>query len=271
MKALLVPCFPGELGWELINYAPYVNYIYSQKPYQEVHVVTRAGREAIYPMGTHFYPIDLSSKDSMGNNGPVASCNTLVQILSKRFKVKKIEFPLNGCTYVEPRSFIKYKANEENLKKWEHIKPNSVVLCIRGRRFGSHKNWNSSNWLSLCNYLLSLNLVPVITGIKESIQFDIPTGCVNLWDQTSIGDLISIMQKSKLVIGQSTGPMHLAALCGIPHVVWGSRRIQERYLDTWNPHKTMVEYHNCGKNDFNCSFEDIKPLIDKFCKNENRI
>jgi len=56
-------------------------------------------------------------------------------------------------------------------------------------------------------------------------------------------DLIAIFSLCRLVVGQSTGTMHLASLCGVPHVVWGSDRIGIRYKKTWNPFHTPVIYH----------------------------
>ncbi|KKK93189.1 hypothetical protein LCGC14_2695360, partial [marine sediment metagenome] len=138
------------------------------------------------------------------------------------------------------------------------------VLCVRGRKFGNHKNWSAENWRQLCELLLSMNLIPVITGMKESVVFDPPEGCIELWNQTTIGDLIAVMQKSQFVIGQSTGPMHLASLSGVPHAVWGTGRIQDRYIKSWNPHGTTVEFHACKQ--FMSTYEDIVNLVNSMVK-----
>lgn len=263
-NVLFVSVYPGELGWELINYAPHICYLVCRKKYKQVHIMVREGRQAIYPMGTHFYPINLDSSKSMGNNGPRVKDSGIPAELSKHFSVDEVKTPSGGCKYIKKRKYIKYKATDAALYKWRHIPKNSVVLCIRGRRFGNHKNWENTNWSQLCQLLLKMNFTPVITGTKESVVFDPPAGCLDLWGSTTIDDLIAVMQKSLFAIGQSTGPMHLASLSGVPHAVWGTPRIQDRYLNTWNPHKTLVEYFACKK--FISTYEDVAGLVHSMVK-----
>lgn len=261
INVLYVPVYPGELGWEIINYVPYVNYIFSQKEYSEVHVVVRSGREALYPMGTHFYPISLSSETSMANNGPIPPPNKIAHKLEKRgLIVDTVKVPTGGMKYCKHRSFIKYNANAEHLQKWRGLPTNSVVLAVRGRKYGSHKNWDTHNWVKLCKHLISKNFTPILTGLRESVIIDC-SGCIDLTNQTTIADLLAIMKLSLLVIGQSTGPMHLASLSGVPHVVWGSARIAVRYTNSWNPHNTIVKYCSC-ENNFLCSYESVKSMVD---------
>jgi hypothetical protein len=57
--------------------------------------------------------------------------------------------------------------------------------------------------------------------------------------------LCNYMASSPLVIGPTSGPMHLAALCGAPHLVWtGHKRTLQRCQKDWNPLDTecMVFY-----------------------------
>ncbi|MHA2279411.1 MAG: glycosyltransferase family 9 protein [Promethearchaeota archaeon] len=261
-KALYIPCYPGELGWELINYVPYVNSIFHNGMYAEVHAVPRIGREALYPMATHFHPIDLPTKKSMGNSGLRPPKNGIVKGLRKRFStVDCVVLPTGGCRYVKPRRFLVYKADEASLQKWRHIPVNSIVCSVRGRDFGVHKNWPGDNWRKLCEHIIDRGFRPVIVGMKELVDFQLPEGCIDVRDRTTMADLIAIMQKSRFVIGQSSGPMHLASLCQVPHAVWGSPRLHDRYAKSWNPHKTMMEYHHCRE--FQCTLEDALGLADR--------
>ncbi len=263
-KALYVPVFTGELGWEVINYVPHVNYICSQSEYDEVHVVVRDGRECLYPMGTHFYPVSLSTRNSMGNGGVSAPRNNIAsQLVARGLQVDEIGIPKSGMRYIKTRKYLRYKANQNILSKW-NIPENGVTMLVRGRKFGSHKNWASDNWIALCEYILSKSLVPIITGLQEQVTFQEPAGCLNLQGQTTLEDLLTIMQRSKFAVGQSTGPAHFASLAGVPHAIWGSRRIEERYTGSWNPHKTVVEYHVCGEQ-FKCSIESAIALVDRIC------
>lgn len=270
-KALFAPCYPGELGWELINYAPYVNYHCKKNSYDEVHIVVRKGREAVYPMGTHLYPIKLSTNKSMGNSGSSPPASKIPKELSKQgFEVTKVKELPPGCRFSKRRDFFKYEAQEGWLRKWRHIPNNAVTLTMRDRQFGRHKNWPLDSWKKLCDYLLSENFTPVLTGIRESKSpLSLPDGCLDLLGRTSLSDLIAIMQKSQFVVGQSTGPAHLASLSCVPHAIWGSARIEERYKKSWNPHKTLNEYYSCGK-EFQCSTKEVIATISRLREKLNK-
>ena len=263
-RALYVPCYPGELGWELINYAPHVNHVFSRHDYDEVHCIVREGREVLYPMASHCHPISLSTKKSMGNNGVKPPHNKILANLRKQFStVDTVKVPVGGCKYVKHRKYLRYAADDDSLWKWRHIPANSVVFCVRGRNFGVHKNWSPKNWKKLIEHIMGKGYTPVVTGIKELISIDLPNGCVDVQNETTLSDLLAIMKKSKFVIGQSTGPLHFASLSGIPHAVWGSPRIRDRYLKSWNPHHTKVEYQICPSGGFNCSVKDAIALADR--------
>jgi ADP-heptose:LPS heptosyltransferase len=60
--------------------------------------------------------------------------------------------------------------------------------------------------------------------------------------------LCDIISAARLVIGVSSGVMHLAAACGADLVVWGDDRtyynetLEKRYKETWNPHHVNVQW-----------------------------
>jgi ADP-heptose:LPS heptosyltransferase len=52
--------------------------------------------------------------------------------------------------------------------------------------------------------------------------------------------ICDIMRNSECVFGPSSGPMHLASLCGAPHIVWSTSKNKTRYEENWNPLSTPV-------------------------------
>ena len=58
--------------------------------------------------------------------------------------------------------------------------------------------------------------------------------------------LMNLISRARLVVGVSSGLMHLAAACGTDIVVWGDRRtyfgetLEKRYKMTWNPFNVRV-------------------------------
>lgn len=62
-------------------------------------------------------------------------------------------------------------------------------------------------------------------------------------DQRSVDMNVAIrmITSSRIVVGGSSAPMHLASLCGAPIVVWiGNGADIERYRTYWNPHGSTV-------------------------------
>lgn len=55
--------------------------------------------------------------------------------------------------------------------------------------------------------------------------------------------LFDLLASSRVLAGPSSGPMHLGALCGCPHVVWsGVDENRPKYEKYWNPFATPVVY-----------------------------
>lgn len=52
------------------------------------------------------------------------------------------------------------------------------------------------------------------------------------------------LRSAKVAVGPSSGTMHLASLCGCPHVTFtdGHANVKRRYLATWNPFGASAKY-----------------------------
>jgi hypothetical protein len=57
----------------------------------------------------------------------------------------------------------------------------------------------------------------------------------------NLRDTVSAICSAKLVVGGSSGPMHLSSLCDVPIMVWiGPSADIQRYLSYWNPFRSRV-------------------------------
>jgi hypothetical protein len=56
-----------------------------------------------------------------------------------------------------------------------------------------------------------------------------------------LSKLADILSSCRLVVGQSSGPVHFASLCKAPHLTWGGYRFRTyiRYAHHWNPFSTL--------------------------------
>lgn len=75
---------------------------------------------------------------------------------------------------------------------------------------------------------------PVERKLIEKISLDMPQGLFYCPDLT-LSQLISLLSRGNLFIGNSTGPMHIAAALGIPVVaIFGPKHPRDSYL-RWGP------------------------------------
>jgi len=84
-----------------------------------------------------------------------------------------------------------------------------------------------------------------IAAIGTTDQALLPEGVVDRRG-APLDEVMNMMSSARLMLGPSSGPMHLASLCGTPHVVWArdrqqsaiNKRNKERYESYWNPLET---------------------------------
>jgi ADP-heptose:LPS heptosyltransferase len=86
------------------------------------------------------------------------------------------------------------------------------------------KRWPADHYGVLCRLLWDRGMAPVVIGgpdeqeIAALIELICPQ-TTNLVGQTSLGEIFAIARRAAVVVGNDTGPMHLAALSGAPCVV----------------------------------------------------
>jgi hypothetical protein len=246
-KTLLAGPWIGELGWELFCWQGYLRQI--SKDYKKVIVACKKGHEFIYKDFCHefieFNVPEGITVDSWFSNGNIEKeINQLLKTIRYdiRLEAQNIGFLLNGITgeiminkidgrYLNQK-FIKFSANNE----YENI---DIVLHPRNRTVGSDRNWDADKWQKLINLLIKKYKVGVI-GNGETFELKNMLDFRNIPIEKTIG----IISNTKLVVGQSSGPMHLASLCGTPHLVWSSEHNRNRYLKYWNPFKTPCYFYS---------------------------
>ena len=89
----------------------------------------------------------------------------------------------------------------------------------------TYKMWHPEQFASLCQRLRRLGATPILIGAGakdraqiERIQTFLCEPAMNLCDQLSLEALVALMQQSQGYVGNDSGPMHLAAACGLATV-----------------------------------------------------
>ena len=85
------------------------------------------------------------------------------------------------------------------------------------------KRWPADNYRTLGESWLKQGVIPVIIGGPDeadlAAEITDGTGILNLAGQTSFADIAALSREAAGVVGNDTGPMHIAAICGCPSVV----------------------------------------------------
>lgn len=99
-----------------------------------------------------------------------------------------------------------------------------AVLVPGGAAHRPEKRWPVEGYISLAGRLRDTGLTPVVVGgayehpLARDIAAMVPE-TIGLTAATSLLQLISVIRGATLAVGNDSGPMHIAALLGIPSVV----------------------------------------------------
>ena len=86
------------------------------------------------------------------------------------------------------------------------------------------KRWPAEKYALLARHLHDKGVTPVIIGARSEADLAaliclICPGTLDLTGKTSLGELHDLARRAAVVVGNDTGPMHLAALTGTPCLV----------------------------------------------------
>lgn len=288
MKILVAGPYIGELGFEIGNWVPHLAAL--RDKYDSMVIFARNGHKDLYPFADKFigFNFGLESRHCDKNWMMKPSREELLRYNILETQVKKYvkliqksrheaslypsDSKIRNKLFVE-KSPIILNGSEEKINKWNQILPSGlrVVFVIRSYTRGASKNSNKNLLNKIVGKLKDrINVNCILVGQEElPFQCEVRNKCVDLLNKTTIDDLISIYSMSNVIVGASTGTIHLASACGIPHVTWVDwvgdlPAIKDRYYTSWNLNKTPIKYLDSTE----VNFEEIINSILIFLNNE---
>lgn len=231
MKIFAGP-FIGEFGWELFGWQGYLR-SWSTNSQDEIYIAARPGHEVLYAdFATKFIPYEVK-----GTQTCFAKCDDWID---DRIEEKYMEV---GDNHV-PSTI-----------NWKNIKPTYIRfgtdrardrydMIVHARFTDKHgtgcRDWPIDKWKELIS-MLNPGRVASIGSKNASLHVPSTTDLRGV----PLSTVVNILASSKILLGPSSGPMHLGSLCGIPHVVWSDNKKwamknKDRYEIVWNPLKTPV-------------------------------
>lgn len=246
------PCI-GEFGWELMSWQGYVRARATGAEYSVV--CSTRGFEPIYAnINATFVPHSIEGqRDGLA----MKPCSTPGKLQAARnalnsyaftaiscgHKVERLQLPKRLPIPLDQQEFFKYGTVDKTCAY-------EVIVHARNRQhslpFGG-ANYPLHYWRYIIDALYTAGYRRVASIGSRDASHHVP----NTDDLRGIKlrDLFNVLASARLVIGPSSGPMHLASLCGTPHLVWAGDRVQPiirttnkaRYEKLWNPFNTPVK------------------------------
>ena len=270
--------FVGELGYEIGEWVPHIKGL-ADRFKCRAHVFAKKGHEVLYPFAEKIHTFDFP--------GGHMNCNWLINPREEEVELyndleKKVrdyaaqdEFQSKyRILETSGRSGV-FKASRNKVPmllgapanltaKWKKTLPSTttVTLTFRASTRGSERNSNIDTLRRAAEFIIKNGWTPVTVG-KIDDEYSVPDIIgLNLINQTSLADLVAIYNLSSAVVGSSTGIVHLAAACGVPHITWGSTHADNevivRYNKEWNLNNTWVRFVS---KDWDVNFEDIASFL----------
>ncbi len=223
----------SEFGWEIV-WQGVARKI--ARKYDKIYVSSFPKSEALYSDFATFITHDIT--------GP--SCMTGMNGLSKAACV--LPPWATDCDHINPQDYSLDKlAAVKSNNMGEYIIPEGsempaydIVIHARERKdVDSYRNWSNKKWDALISYLKDYKICAIGTAAY------CPPG-VDDMRHTDLKETIGLIKNCKLVVGPSSGPMHLASLCAKNMVVWGESKpgLKIRYIKEWNFHDTPCVFSN---------------------------
>lgn len=249
----------GEFGWELMAWQAHLRWLSNVA---EIRVVTRKGNEMLYKdFATEILNYEF---DGVADSHYCHNLNTekFNKFLIKNKKDSTILAPYNIGYYptkkghkvlenFSKQTFIKL-SSEEDVVKYD------ILLHPRNRDLAPDRNWGADNWNVLGDILIKNGYsVAVIGKAGESLVLD--NEHIDAYFSVPLEETVALMQNARLIVGESSGAMHLAALAGLESVVWGAADNVDRYHKYWNPLKVPCDF-----------LGELQPDVDKIMNMINK-
>jgi hypothetical protein len=239
-RNLLAGPFAGEFGYELMQWQGFVR---ARRPlYEEVHVLTYPGRDYLYEgCQVHHHGIDLKKAGYW--YGRISPAEARQMAVAKAAEIGLTDYDIFDtsllCTKHHKRLFWR---QEFRLLEEPPVNPSpyDVVFHFRNvRKEGSdaQKNYAVALADELVQSCRAAGLTAACIGHPDYSYC--PADCPD-HRSVDLRQTVAAISTGRLVVGENSGPMHLANLCGKPTVIWAQHQWRVNYSLRWNPFQVPI-------------------------------
>lgn len=261
MKKLFIGPFVGDFTHELYAWQSFARF--KAKDYDHVVVSTKPIYEFLYKdFANKFDGFDLGVY-----NSDLYKIINMTELMEQEIFDRIQWYKNDGYDIMTPNlsNNILKTSNQEFIKYGSTIKGNGYDVIMHARNFNipnsedkKIKDWDIYKWSMLVRKLVNNGYSVASIGLSGYATHIERTN--NLLD-INLENLTNILYNAKCIVGPSSGPLHLASLCGCPQIVWSEKQNKNRYLKEWNPFQTEVKFYS--EEGWDPIFENIEKLIEE--------
>jgi hypothetical protein len=251
-QRLIIPPYVGEFGWELMNWQARVRSIVHQSSTADITLAIAPGHEPLYTdltSNAHVRSVSASIAEVPGQpnedhridaHGSRIDSDATKHSVVAAMAQSGVDLTDASILWPDYRgTLFPTEPPHQIFVPLGGSRPPSIdVLLVPRSRASADKRNQSQDWWNA--------LAAQLRGCGLSVDTYSPP----------LENAIAQLKAARLAAGGSTGGLHLASLCGCPHVVWGPGRAErwtniqmtnrQRYETIWNPLGTRVQYHELG-------------------------
>ena len=238
---LLAGPWVGELGWELLCWQGHIRRL--SRKFEKTIVIGRPGHGFLYEdFCDQYIEFDPGSYKTNGWRCEGNKCKLYKTIKHDKYISGQFDIGVfyDGKVFNDQKGlfkkqeFYKYELNDGSNYP--------VVIHARNKSTGAVRNWGFKKWEELVFRLKEAKINVLTIGSPESHSFK----GVDDYRGRSLRDVAGVINACDIIVGPSSGPMHLASLCGKKHLVWSTNFNRLRYEKAWNPFNTPVIFYDGG-------------------------
>lgn len=267
-KVLFAGPFVGEFGWELFCWQGFIRRL--SRKYASTIVATRPDRKFIYDdfaeVALNYYPATEQTNNAKCKGDVLPDdYYDKIRALADRIdfdiipsQVRLIHWSSSKGYYATNKKYIDSPEQEFRMYGPQDMKHAHVVIHARDthKMRSGGRNWAHEKWDLLCEHVSQVAPVFAI-GTKQGSYCPPTAGDLRGHDMRVV---CMVLSTARLVMGGSSGPMHLAALCNAPMFVWSHPVNRRRYLEDWNPFGVDVTFYD--EEGWNPSLKKIMVMTD---------
>jgi len=237
---LIVGPYVGEFGHEIMDFQSYVRRF--RRKYREVHVITFPGREPLYRgCIVHTHGFDLKTAGYIYGRISDSEIRHYARDFARARRIANYDLFSTAHLHTRWHRRLLFRQEHEVIRPVQAVPPNDKIVFhfrhIEKEGNDKTRNFRPDLAQAVCNLCRERGWELACIGHPKYALC--PGGC----EDCRTDDLertVAVISACKLVAGELSGPLHLAAYCARPIAIWAPGEQRIAYTFKRNPFNARI-------------------------------